>query len=1061
MRGCESDPGFMILCIRDIMEWIEAHTEKEYTLRVAYLEVYNEEINDLLGPNGSPASKNLRIVSEDAARGAVIGGLIEEVVRTPDDFMEVLQRGEASRSYASTSMNAESSRSHTIYRVSIERRDRDIGNSTEEDGLLRPNDASSPTTTSYLNLVDLAGSERQKSTNATGKTLKEGSNINKSLLALGAVINKLGEASKKVKGSKPVFIPYRDSKLTRILKQSLGGNTLTSILCAVTPAPMHREETVSTLKFGQLCKTIKNSVKSNEVTDDRALIKQLRAYICELKEQLEGNDGGSRSFTYAELLSQKEELETRVHSLELALNSSDGDYFEDTQLERTSQQGHIATEVNIRHTGKMAALLQELQRAKAELSKQNEKVLEQQRRIVSLESKMTEIADLEEAKSSFEDYQRESAQELEDEKAKLEKEKQTLQTDRYKILNERTAIEEKESRLGTLVTNLDERDSKLRQLLSTLKEQQDQWHRSIADLQRREELVDDWQRNHKQKEQRLNDKERDWDLKFAELNARESTLSELETKFKLQQRELQEREQRLQVALSRVANAEQASAAEEERLRIYEATLKKREGDCDMKERELLSRRKEMESWDTLLREKDRKLVGELKGIEEREEACRLIEEKARNRDIEAERMAMELRRNTASIQEQVNHNSQLINAIEAREKESFMKEKKVKLLEEQLALKETELRNWQQQLAIMEERLSDVEEREAHVNARMEQHKVVEDDFYNVRAAEITARHSKQLSELETVVSQQLKVISNFQSELDNMRSELSVRCLQNQELEILLQQRTNSLERLRSDYLLLEEAKERAEKAAIIAQKENSLTQLLNTSSDRVTNCDDDEEDDFSITSSSSGLPSSSRLRGQSGGNQVLILQLADSQRVIERLFDSPSSRRQFPHTIDDTSVIGISSNSPLPPERMEDISSTTSRYDESLPSEYVQSGNSRDALLPTEIEVKSEAHSSTPIPSPPPNKQLIHTNPQQPIKADLGAFRQRQVSQPQLKRKDVINAPSGARLSMHPKSNTTSKTDSSRMSSINYTNFQDKKSVPLVKVPLGLNSKSLYKQ
>jgi hypothetical protein len=103
------------------------------------------------------------------------------------------------------------------------------------------------------------GSERQKSTKAEGKVLKEGANINKSLLALGAVINKLGEASKKQnKGAKQAFIPYRDSKLTRILKQSLGGNTMTSILCAVTPAPMHREETVSTLKFGQTCKSIKN-----------------------------------------------------------------------------------------------------------------------------------------------------------------------------------------------------------------------------------------------------------------------------------------------------------------------------------------------------------------------------------------------------------------------------------------------------------------------------------------------------------------------------------------------------------------------------------------------------------------------------------------------------------------------------------------------------------------------------------------------------------------------------------------------------------------------------------
>ena len=119
--------------------------------------------------------------------------------------------------------------------------------------------------------------------------MKEGSNINKSLLALGACINKLGEASKKnnlIKGAKPIFIPFRDSKLTRILKQSLQGNTMTSVLCAVTPAPMHREETVTTLKFGQLCKTIKNNVKSMEiVNDEQKLIREYKQMIHELRNQ--------------------------------------------------------------------------------------------------------------------------------------------------------------------------------------------------------------------------------------------------------------------------------------------------------------------------------------------------------------------------------------------------------------------------------------------------------------------------------------------------------------------------------------------------------------------------------------------------------------------------------------------------------------------------------------------------------------------------------------------------------------------------------------------------------
>jgi hypothetical protein len=130
-------------------------------------------------------------------------------------------------------------------------------------------------------------SERQKSTGASGSQLKEGANINKSLLALGAVINKLGEASKKTKKSKEVFIPFRDSKLTRILKSSLGGNTLTSIICAISPASGSREETVSTLKFGQVCKSIKNKAQSNEVMDEKGQLRALRAQVAELKASLD------------------------------------------------------------------------------------------------------------------------------------------------------------------------------------------------------------------------------------------------------------------------------------------------------------------------------------------------------------------------------------------------------------------------------------------------------------------------------------------------------------------------------------------------------------------------------------------------------------------------------------------------------------------------------------------------------------------------------------------------------------------------------------------------------
>jgi centromeric protein E len=236
----------MILCIQDIFDWVDKHSNTKFILRVSYMEVYNEEINDLLGDGVN--SKNLRIVSEDANRGVTIGGLVEEICKNVDDFMSLLARGEEARSYASTNMNADSSRSHTIYRVCIEAKDLLCENNDQVSNSSSPPTASIstkkslnrslsermsnsdlPDRVSYLNLVDLAGSERQKSTGATGKTLKEGSMINRSLLTLGAVISKLSEACKKTKNSKPVFVPFRDSKLTRILKQSLGGNTLTSV----------------------------------------------------------------------------------------------------------------------------------------------------------------------------------------------------------------------------------------------------------------------------------------------------------------------------------------------------------------------------------------------------------------------------------------------------------------------------------------------------------------------------------------------------------------------------------------------------------------------------------------------------------------------------------------------------------------------------------------------------------------------------------------------------------------------------------------------------------------
>lgn len=262
---------------------------------------------------------------------------------------------------------------------------------------------------------------------------------------------------------------------------------LFQMLCAVTPAPMHREETVSTLKFGQLCKTIKNNVKSNaDVVDDKTLVKQYRSMIADLRVQLEEAQlshvsSDIETSTYSRILNEKVELENRVRSLESLILSGTAGISEADLVgliaktsSRSAEDGYSPEREDIDLSSRL------LQEAQAELSRHSEKNLELQRRMQGM---LQEYQEFEEAKRSFEEYQQESQQVLDDEKEKLDREKDALKTEQYKLLSERNSVEEKEGRLGALITALDERDSKLRQMLGTLKEQQEQWQRSISDLQ--------------------------------------------------------------------------------------------------------------------------------------------------------------------------------------------------------------------------------------------------------------------------------------------------------------------------------------------------------------------------------------------------------------------------------------------------------------------------------------------------------------------------------------------------------------------------------------------------
>ncbi|KAK9123284.1 hypothetical protein Sjap_012886 [Stephania japonica] len=235
MRGSACEPGVIPL----------ADEDREFLLRMSYMEIYNEEINDLLAPE----HRKLQI-HESLERGIFVAGLKEEIVVTPEQVLDLMEFGESHRHIGETNMNVYSSRSHTIFRMIIESRDR-----TEDGDVGHSCDA---VRVSVLNLVDLAGSERAAKTGAEGVRLKEGSHINKSLMTLGTVIKKLSEGAESQGG----HVPYRDSKLTRILQPSLGGNANTAIICNITLA---------------------------QILTDAALLKRQKKEIEELRARLQGS----------------------------------------------------------------------------------------------------------------------------------------------------------------------------------------------------------------------------------------------------------------------------------------------------------------------------------------------------------------------------------------------------------------------------------------------------------------------------------------------------------------------------------------------------------------------------------------------------------------------------------------------------------------------------------------------------------------------------------------------------------------------------------------------------
>ncbi|XP_052738112.1 kinesin-related protein 4 isoform X2 [Bicyclus anynana] len=260
MTGTDDSPGIIPLAVVNLFDIIKSVPDRDFLVRVSYVEIYNERLIDLLDLN-----KTLKI--HDTFNQGVKVDATERLATSPEEVLEVMKEGKANRQTGATNMNEESSRSHSIFQITIESREHIEGE--EEVGSVN---------VSQLNLVDLAGSERSGQTGAKGLRFKEGTHINKSLSVLALVIKQLSEDPNK-------HANYRDSKLTRILQNSLGGNAKTSIICAVTPAAI--EETISTLQFANRAKSIKNTPAVNAVATNATMIQSLTKQLSALKTQLE------------------------------------------------------------------------------------------------------------------------------------------------------------------------------------------------------------------------------------------------------------------------------------------------------------------------------------------------------------------------------------------------------------------------------------------------------------------------------------------------------------------------------------------------------------------------------------------------------------------------------------------------------------------------------------------------------------------------------------------------------------------------------------------------------
>ncbi|XP_006991859.1 chromosome-associated kinesin KIF4A-like [Peromyscus maniculatus bairdii] len=367
--------GVIPRVIQLLFKEMDGEKDSEFTLRVSYLEIYNEEILDLLC---SPCEKASQIhIREDPKAGIKIVGLTEKTVSAASDMVSCLEQGNSSRTVAATAMNSQSSRSHAIFTISIRQRKKTDKNSSFH---------------SKLCLVDLAGSERQKKTKAEGDRLKEGIHINRGLLCLGNVISALGD------GKKGSFVPYRDSKLTRLLQDSLGGNSHTLMIACVSPADSSLEETLNTLRYADRARKIKNKPVINtdpqmaELNHLKYQVQQLQVLLLQARGgSLPGSINAEPSETLQSLMEKNQSLIEENEKLSHALSEAAGQTAQMLERIIATEQANEKINIQLQELRHHAACKLDLQKLMETL--EDQELIENVELIRSLQQVIIRLSD--------------------------------------------------------------------------------------------------------------------------------------------------------------------------------------------------------------------------------------------------------------------------------------------------------------------------------------------------------------------------------------------------------------------------------------------------------------------------------------------------------------------------------------------------------------------------------------------------------------------------------------------------------------------------------------------